>query len=160
MSSASSLSILEKSISYPGSTSSNTIIGRIVVQVSLARQGKDLVLGPECPKGGSRPPINGDDAAEARRFPVEVNITDHVGNVVAVSTWKRKSRFIGRGSQLTVGVELTSGFETFRFNLCKISHVKNNWKNGPLCGQNQRFTRCNITVFRHYFLNIPLDLWL
>ena len=86
MSSASSLSILEKSISYPGSTSSNTIIGRIVVQVSLARQGKDLVLGPECPKGGSRPPINGDDAAEARRFPVEVNITDHVGNVVAVST--------------------------------------------------------------------------
>ena len=58
----------------------------VVVEVALAGEREDLVLRPKRPERRASPAVDGSDAAEARRLPVEVNITDHVGDVVAVGT--------------------------------------------------------------------------
>ena len=73
---------------YTGSSSRDAIRDVVLVEIPLTLDGEDLVLGPEGPDGIPGHAVEGHDPTQAGLTAVEVNITDNVGNVVAIRTYE------------------------------------------------------------------------
>ena len=71
-------------VAHPCTPSSYAVGDVVPIEIALAGEGEDLVLGPLRPQGVARLAVERHDAAEARLLAAEVDVADAVGDVVPV----------------------------------------------------------------------------
>ena len=79
---------------YARSSSGDAVRRAVLVQILLAREGEDLVLGPPGPNDLAGAAVQSHDPAEARLLTGKVDITDEIRNIVPIGSCDIKIYFL------------------------------------------------------------------